>query len=314
MPALAGEGAREPGEISRRRFGPARAVGVLAVQVDEQSPERPDVLVVVPDDVDERPRLAPAQVVQIARRDLPAGDVTVAPEPEQLGLDRGEPRVGHAVAKHAPHDRQEIEVALVQRWVRPGHPEPGDEQRPVEPPAVVRDQPAATWDPRRELGEERRLVGMVRQEQLDLAEEAALPPSEPDEERKRAGRRGKPGRLRVQAEQGSVGRRLAGQRGKPIAVDRQQRRWCLDQHERAEPRPDELAIDRRRQSLRPDARGANPVRGRGARRGRPRRDPGPEVREPPLERDGRERRLGHAAPTAAGSAPLPLVVPRRSTS
>ena len=191
-------------EVARWRLAPALAVRVPAIDVYEETRERAHVLVVVADDVDQWPRLAEAQEVEVARRDLPAGDVAVAAQPEELRLHRREARVGHPVAEHAPDERQQVQVAGMQRRVRAGHPEAGDEQRPVEAAAVVRDQPAAARDPRRQLGEQRRLVGVVGEQQLDLAEAAALPPAESDEERERARGRREPGRLRVKAEQGSV--------------------------------------------------------------------------------------------------------------
>jgi hypothetical protein len=159
---LAGEGAGEAGKVSRRRLAPALGVGVAAVDVDEESGERSDVLVVVANDVDKRAGLAEAEVVEEARRDLPAGDVGVAAEAEQLGLDRGQAGVAHPVPKDPPHQRQQVEVARVQRWVRARHPISGDEQRPVEPAPVVGHEPAVPRDVRGQLVEERRLVGMVR--------------------------------------------------------------------------------------------------------------------------------------------------------
>ena len=146
MPALPGEGSGEAREITGRRLRPARAVGVLPIEEDEQPAQRPHVLVVVPDDVAKRPRLAPPQEVEVARWNLPAGHVGVAAEAQQLGLDGRQARVRHPMAKDTPDDRQEVEVALVHRRVRPGHPEPRDEERPVEAPAVVRDEPAAARD------------------------------------------------------------------------------------------------------------------------------------------------------------------------
>ena len=231
MPALPRERPGQPREVAGRRLRPARVVGVSAVQVDEQPAERPHVLIVVPDDVEEGTRLAPAQEVQVARRDLPASDVAVPPQPQQLGLHGREPRVRHAVSEDAPDDRQEVEVAFVEGRIGAGHAEPGDEEGPVEPPAVVRDQPAPLRDPRCQLREERGLIGMVREEQLDLAEQAALPPAKADKEREGPRRGREAGRLRVEAEQGSVGRRLAREGREAISIDRQQRRWRFDHDE-----------------------------------------------------------------------------------
>jgi hypothetical protein len=205
----------EPGEVAGWRLGPPTLVGIAAVDVHQQPSQGAHVLVVVADDVDEGSRLAEAQEVQVSGRDLPARNICVAAKPQQLSFDGGEARVRHPVAKHATHQRQQVQMPGMERRVGAGHPIPGDEQRPVEAAAVVRDQPAVAWNVAGEFAEERGLVGMVRQQQLDLPEPAALPPAEPDEkgERPRRGRQAR--RLRVKAEQGSVGRRLPGQRRQP---------------------------------------------------------------------------------------------------
>ena len=119
VPALAHVGTREAGQIARRRLGPAPAVRVAAVQVDDEPRQRAHVLVVVPNDVRERPGLAEAQVVEVARRDLPARDVRVASDAEQLRLDGGEARIGHPVPEDAAHDRQQVQVARVERRFEP---------------------------------------------------------------------------------------------------------------------------------------------------------------------------------------------------
>ena len=78
----------QPGEIAGRRLVPARVVRVAAIHVDEEPRERTDVLVVVPDDVDES---APARRTAGSRgsvRDLPARDVAVPAHAQQLRLDR----------------------------------------------------------------------------------------------------------------------------------------------------------------------------------------------------------------------------------
>jgi hypothetical protein len=255
MPAFACECPGEPGEIPRRRFVPTLTVSVPPVDVDQQPREGTHVLVVVAHDIDERPRLAESQVVEVPAGDLPAWNVAVAPQPEQLGLDGAQPSICHSVAEHTPDERQQVQVAGVQRRVGAGHSVARDQQRPVEPAAVVRHEPAIARNARRQLGKERRLVGVVWQEQLDLSEETALPPAKPDQERERARRRCEPGRLRVEAEQGSIGRWLPRQRGKPNPVDRQQRRRRLDDYERPKRPAHQLAADRHREPLGTNRRG-----------------------------------------------------------
>jgi hypothetical protein len=205
-----GECACEPGKVAGRCLPPAIGVGVAAIQVDEEATEGANVLVVVTDHVDERARLAPAQVVEVAARNLPAGDVRVAPQPQQLRLDRRQTGIGHPMPEEPADDRQQVEVPGMQRRIRTRHAVARDEQRPVEAATVVRDEPAARRNPRGELGEECGLIGMIWEQELHLAEPAAFPPAQPDEEREGARRRRQARGLRVEAEQGSVGRRLAG--------------------------------------------------------------------------------------------------------
>ena len=254
MSAFAGKRSSEPGEVAGRRLTPSGAIGVLAIQVHEQTAERANVLVVVPDHVGERPGFAPAQVVEVARWNLPATDIAMAAQAQQLRFDGGQPGVRHSMLEDTPHDRQEVKVPVVERGIRPGHSEAGDQQWPIEAAAVVRDQPAVPRDSRRQLCEKRRLVRVVRQEKLDLPEQAAVPPPEPDEEGQRPGGRREAGRLRVETEQRSVCRRLTRQSRQSLAIERQQRRRRLDHDERAESRPDQLAVDSRCQPLRADAR------------------------------------------------------------
>ena len=224
MPAFAGERPRQAREVAGRRLMPALVVRVPAIDVHEKARERTHVLVVVADDVHERAGFAEPQEVQVPRRDLPAGHVPMPAEAEQLGLHRGEPGVGHPVLEHASHERQEIEVAVVERRICASHPVPGHEQRPVKPAAVVGHEPAVARNARRKFRQERRLIGVIREQQLDLSEQAALPPPEPDQERQRPRRRRQPCGLRVQAEEGSVGGGLSRQAGQPRPIDRQERR------------------------------------------------------------------------------------------
>ena len=85
---------------------------------------------------------------------------------------------------------------------------------------------------------------MVGEQELDLAERGPLPPAEADQEGHRPGGGGQPGRLRVEADQRHVGRRLPGECRQPRAVDRQgtARRLAPDDH--ALGSADDLAIDR----------------------------------------------------------------------
>jgi hypothetical protein len=299
--ASAAECPSQPGQIPRRRIGPALPIRVIAVDMDEQASQRADVLVVVVDDFEERGRLAGPKELEIAARDLPAGDIGVAVEPEQDRLHRREPRVWHPVLEDPSDDRQQVEVAGVERGIVEGQAEPGDEQRPVEPPPVVRHEPRVVSDPARELCKHSRLIGVVRQQQLDLAEAAALPPAEADEERERAGRGRQPRRLGVEAQEGRVGRRQARKRRQPVPIDGQQRGRRLNPDECPGLCSHQLAIERRGESLRRGRRSPDPIR---AVDNRPCAGADPEVREPALEPD-----RGHGRVSCVGTR-----TPPRSTS
>jgi hypothetical protein len=217
---LAGEGAREACQVARRRLRPPCRVGIAAVHVHEKASERTNVLVVVPDDVHQWPGLAEAEVVEVAGRNLPAGHVGVPAQAEQLGFDRRKPSVGHPVAKDSADERQQVQVTGVEWRVRAGHPVARDQERPIEASAVVGDQPAVARDVRGQLAQQCRLIGVVGKEELNLPEAAALPPAEPDEERQRAGSGGQARRLGIEAEEGSIRRRLARQRRETRTIDR----------------------------------------------------------------------------------------------
>jgi len=103
---VASECPGEPGEIAAWRSPARRWIRVVGVDPAEEPGQRPHVLAVVANDVDEWLRRRPAQEVQEAAGDLPAVDVAVAMRPEQLGLDGSEARVGHPVAEDAPDKRQ----------------------------------------------------------------------------------------------------------------------------------------------------------------------------------------------------------------
>ena len=167
---------------------------------------------VVPDDVGQRRRRAAAQEVEVPTGDLPAVDIRSAVHPEQLDLDRPEARIGQPVAEDPPDEREQVEVAGMRRRSASAHPIAGDEERPVEAAAVVGDQPGVRRDRRGEGVEQRGLLGVIRQEELDLVEPVAGPRPEPDQEGDRPGARGQAGRLGVEADQGTPGGAPSGKR------------------------------------------------------------------------------------------------------
>lgn len=243
--ALPCECPRQAREVAGRDRRPARPIRVVPVEVGEEAGQRADVLVVVPDDIHELARLAVPEEAEIALGDLPAGDVGVPPDAEQGGLDRRETGVCEPVPEQTPDDRQEVEMARVGRRACAGEPVAGDDERPVEAAPVVGHEPAPGRHVAGELVEERRLVRVVWQEQLELAEPATLPPPETDEEGEGAGGRRQARRLGVEAKQRRGRGRLAGQSRQAIAIERQERRGRLEPHEGAPIGADELAVEGR---------------------------------------------------------------------
>ena len=188
-------------------------------------------------------------------------------------------------------------MAGVDRCGPAGHPVAGDEQRPVEAAAVVGHEPAvgAGW---REASASSRAGSSAWSGSSSWTCRNVVPdpPAEADEEGDRAGGGREPGRLRVEADQRHVRRRLAGQRREPDPVDgdgpaRGSRRTTT---------PSGAARPRRR-SRRPGARPARPTPASAARgRGRSAAASG---RGPvPLEPTGERRRAESHAVVRGGRA------------
>ena len=88
MPALARKCPSEARKVAGRRLRPALRIGVALVDVHQQPAQRSHVLVVVSDDVDERAGLPEPEVVEVPAGDLPAGNVAMPAEPEELRFHR----------------------------------------------------------------------------------------------------------------------------------------------------------------------------------------------------------------------------------
>ena len=111
-----GEAAEIPG-----RSPPAGLRGPVAVrEQDQQARERADVLVVVPHDLDERLGRAATQESEIPAGDLPALDVAVPLQPQQPGLGRPQAGVVEPVSEEPSDDRQQVEMAGMDRRARAG--------------------------------------------------------------------------------------------------------------------------------------------------------------------------------------------------
>ena len=130
----------EPGEVAARRLVPRAPLRVPPLDVGEQQPERPHVLLVVDHDAGERVDRPAAQHVEVDRRDLPALDVADAADAQQLALDGAQPRVVHPVLEHAPDERQQVEVPGVDRRGSARQPVARLDQRPVEARARCRSR------------------------------------------------------------------------------------------------------------------------------------------------------------------------------
>ena len=125
QPMLRGERTREPGQVAGRRLRPPVRVAELHLEVDEESGQRSDVLVVVTDDLDQLVRHPAPQEPQVASGDLRAVDVADPVEPEELCLGGPQPGVVHPVPEQSPDDRQQVEVAGVRRSGPTGEPDSG---------------------------------------------------------------------------------------------------------------------------------------------------------------------------------------------
>ena len=269
----------------------------------------------------ERVDRAAPQHVEVDRRDLPALDVADPADAQQLALDRAQPGVVHPVrnTRRTNGSRSRCPAWSGRGPTRPAGTGPRSAASRSRGRCSVTSQRLGR-DPAGDLGEQRRLVGVVREEQLGLAEAASLPPREPDEERERAGRRREPGRLRVEADQRRV-RRAGARGGGRGARDRPGCRAARRPGARAG-RPGASAtsapsaVARRAASGRaPAARERGPRRapGRAAGAPRPAGERRSQVREPPLARDrpcrrrarrSRDRR-GPTGRRLARAAPAP---------
>jgi hypothetical protein len=90
---------------------------------------------------------------------------------------------------------------------------------------------------------------LIGQQELDLLERLAVPPADADEEGERPGGGREAGRLRVEADQGSVARRLARQGREPFAIERDRDGRAFDPDVGSCGGTDYLAIDGLGQAL-----------------------------------------------------------------
>lgn len=180
------------------------------------------------------------------------------------------------------------------RWPRCGggsltnHPISCNQERPVEAAPVIGHEPRLRRDERRQAMEEGPLLGLIRQEQLNLPELLAFPPAKAHEEGDGAGCRSETRRLGVQADEGHVGRRLAREARECVPVDGDRARGSFDSHHGPDVRNEDLGVERTREAC-GELRSALPVAEAIGGSCRLRRGPA-EVRESPREECG----LGHS--------------------
>ena len=102
-------------------------------------------------------------------------------------------------------------------------------------------------------GQQRRFIGVVGEQQLDLVEAVALPPAEADQEGDGPGGRREPGRLGVETDERHTRRRLPGQGGQADPIERDLARFGRAADDEPAGQGDHLATDGPGQSLGQDA-------------------------------------------------------------
>jgi hypothetical protein len=152
-----------------------------------------------------------------------------------------------------------------------------------------------------DLVEQDGFLGVVGQQQLDLAEGRAGPPAQADEEGDGSSRGRKTGRLGVEADQWAIRRRLTGKRREAVAVEREVDPGGLDPDVDPAADIDDLAVHRIGQPPREVAARAAPI-GQGIVGGAGSRVGGTESGETTSESvAGFDERVDH--PAAASGAP-----------
>ncbi len=189
-----------------------------------------------------------------------------------------------------------------------GEPEPRLDQRPVEAAPVVRDEPGVRRDPALDL---RRAAprSSAWSGRSSWVCRKAVPSQRARPTRKASvpGRRGEAGRLRVQADERRRCRRMARQQGEAVPVERDLERRDHPPHEPAVGRVGRVGTEGARQPHRqlaapaPGERRAGRQLVRSGSRPTRSRQRRPEVREPALAGDGRQRLGGHATAASAGA-------------
>lgn len=193
-----------------RRAGGSRTerLGSRFAQICRQRGGGEDVEAVVGDDPGERCRIPGADELEVELRDEVAGHVVVPLETEDSLLEVHQTAAFGDGAPEASRRMQEVDVGQV------GQPQPAEgrprlQQRPVERPAVERDEAARLFQLAEEGVEDRFLFVVVAHEVLSNAEGVADEATDADQECVGAGAALEPGGLGVDEESVSRRNRLA---------------------------------------------------------------------------------------------------------
>jgi hypothetical protein len=165
-PTLVAEEPRQPHQIALRGPAPHLADAVAAFKVRQDSPERHDILGVVPGHDSDRPNGTAAQEGVVDGGDLRRRNVRGAMAAQEMPLHGLQARVRQAVSKQPPHEQQEVQVAAGRGRSVAVHSKARLEQRPVEASTVVGHEPGIPGGFGCQGVEQRALLRMVRQRQL----------------------------------------------------------------------------------------------------------------------------------------------------
>ena len=143
---LPGERPGEAGQVARRSGCSSRLIAEACLEESQECRQGADVLIVVLDHVSEAFRRPATEKLEVAAGDLPAFHVSDSVEAKELRFSRPEAGVGHSMPEQPAHDREQIQVATVERGGAAGQAVARDEERPVESAPVVGHQPGIPGD------------------------------------------------------------------------------------------------------------------------------------------------------------------------
>ena len=230
-----GLGGTSPGQKEAGRGEPVTGMGggLRSVRVDQfrqsgrEGRQRKDVEAVMLKHIIHEPPVAAAQPVEIALRNLAAGDITLALEAEEDGFQRTEAAIGEPVAQQPPGGMEEIEMGQSGKGIgHTVHDEAGGEKIGVEGLAVEADEEPFPADEVVEVAERRPFFAVITREELAGDEGVPLEPARADEEGHRPGPSRKAGGFGIEEEGSSIIQpakgRIIAQDGHPLHVEGRQ--------------------------------------------------------------------------------------------